>query len=169
MCKYHHTCMCVATGKVNGSHWRIMIFIWLLSSVPPLFPRLAALWPPVLSPPPTILLSAKHRRSEKGNKSARWRGEEMQKVKKVENDATAMTSGGLRGSSSGVLLGPLKAFEGCLHLKDISSPLLQVLLMSNNTWVASCGFRFPNPIYLHIVGFSKLDCSRNWNGRSAGS
>ena len=36
----------------------------------------------------------------------------MQKVKKVENDATAMTSGGLRGSSSGVLLGPLKAFEG---------------------------------------------------------
>ena len=59
----------------------------------------------------------------------------MQKVKKVENDATAMTSGGLRGSSSGVLLGPLKAFEGCLHLKDISSPpgLLQVLLMSNKT------------------------------------
>ena len=59
----------------------------------------------------------------------------MQKVKKVENDATAMTSGGLRGSSSGVLLGPLKAFEGCLHLKDISSlpGLLQVLLMPNNT------------------------------------
>ena len=52
MCKYNHTCMCVATGKVNGSHWRIMIFIWLLSSVPPLFPRLAALWPPVLSPLP---------------------------------------------------------------------------------------------------------------------
>ena len=86
----------------------------------------------------------------------------MQKVKKVENDATAMTSGGLRGSSSGVLLGPLKAFESCLHLKDISSPLLQVLLMSKKNLSRLLWVQVPQPnIYIHILGLSELDCSRN--------
>ena len=88
----------------------------------------------------------------------------MQKVKKVENDATAMTSGGLRGSCSGVLLGPLKAFEGLLasqgHIITARAAAGATYVKQNLSrllWVSG----FPTQLYLHIMGFSKLDCSRN--------
>ena len=156
MCKYHHTCMCVATGKVNGSHWRIMIFIWLLSSVPPLFPRLAALWPPVLSPLPPYYFPP----STEGQRRAIRVREDEKRCKRSKRSKMTQQQWP-RAASEAVAVAwfwglwrPLKAAcisrtyhhrTGCCRCylcQKLKPPLV--------------GFRFPNPIIFTYYGVQQI-------------
>ena len=89
----------------------------------------------------------------------------MQKVKKAENDATAMTSGGLRGSSSGVLLGPLKAFEGLWRLPASQGHIITARAAAGATYVKQNLSRLlwvqvSQPNYIYI-----LWGSANWTAQ----
>ena len=156
MCKYHHTCMCVATGKVNGSHWRIMIFIWLLSSVPPLFPRLAALWPPVLSPLPPYYFppstegqrrAIRVREGEKRCKRSKRSKMTQQQWPRAASEAVAVACfwGLWRPLKAACISRTYHHRTGCCRCylcQKLKPPLV--------------GFRFPNPIISTYYGVQQI-------------
>ena len=156
MCKYHHTCMCVATGKVNGSHWRIMIFIWLLSSVPPLFPRLAALWPPVLSPLPPYYFppstegqrrAIRVREDEKRCKRSKRSKMTQQQWPRAASEAVAVACfwGLWRPLKAACISRTYHHRTGCCRCylcQKLKPPLV--------------GFRFPNPIIFTYYGVQQI-------------